>query len=155
MKYPTKSTYGLKYFRNIVIILTKGQHTKIKLGKKHLFLLPCCPPPPSLSGWGGGGWVVSTPLPPQLFPPQSFFDQRLPVLCERVKHSRKNPVNVYCKSSECLLKSAYLLSVHFRLPVQKNCAYHATSWPAFWQLAGCYSRPGRQHFKVLKLSLNV
>ena len=50
VKHLTKSTLCLKYFRNIVIVMTKGKNRKIKIRKLYLFFLPHLPsqdsPPP-------------------------------------------------------------------------------------------------------------
>ena len=136
MKYPTKSTYGLKYFRNIVIILTNGQHTKIQLGKKHLFLLPCCPPPPSLSGWGGGGWVVSTPLPP------NFFHCNLFLIRDSLSYARGlstveriqwmfivNQVNVYWKV-HIFCQFTFVCQSKKIVPTMPQVDLHFGSWQA-------------------------
>ena len=58
VKHLTKSTLCLKYFKNIVIVMTKGKNQKIKIAKI-LFIFAATP---SLSGRGGGG-VVATPPP--------------------------------------------------------------------------------------------
>ena len=62
--------FGLKYFRNIVIVMTKGKNEKTKTTKIYFFLLP---PLPSQDGGGGGGGLVQPPTP-QLFPRQKFFE---------------------------------------------------------------------------------
>ena len=59
VKHFTKSTLSLKYFRNIVIVMTKGKNKKMKITKIYLFLLP---PLPSQNG----GFCCSAPSP-QLF----------------------------------------------------------------------------------------
>ena len=50
VKHLTKSTLCLKYFRNRVIVMTKGKNRKIKIRKLYLFFLPHLPsqdrPPP-------------------------------------------------------------------------------------------------------------
>ena len=68
VKHLTESTLCLKYFRNIVIVGTKGKNKKIKTRKIYLFLLPLLPsqdgglmqppthpptphPPPKLLSW--------------------------------------------------------------------------------------------------------
>ena len=43
VKHLTKSTLCPKYFRNIVIVLTKGKNMKIKINKIYLVLLPPLP----------------------------------------------------------------------------------------------------------------
>ena len=61
VKHLTKSTLCPKYFRNIVIVLTKGKNMKIKINKIYLVLLP---PLPSQDG----GLLSS-----QLFSRQKFL----------------------------------------------------------------------------------
>ena len=63
VEHLTKSTLCFKYFRNIVIVMTKGKNKKIKISKIDLFLLP---PLPSQDGRG---------LQPP--PPPKFSRQRL------------------------------------------------------------------------------
>ena len=65
VEHLTKSTLCFKYFRNIVIVMTKGKNKKIKITKIDLFLLP---PLPSQDGRG------LQPPPP---PPPKFSRQRL------------------------------------------------------------------------------
>ena len=60
VKNLTKSTLCLMYFRNIVIVMTKGKSRKIKITKIYLFLLP---PLPSQDG----SVAATPPLPPTFF----------------------------------------------------------------------------------------
>ena len=63
-----ESTLCFKYFRNIVIVVTKRKNKKMKITKIYLFLLP---PLPSQ----GGGLVATLPPTPHPHPyqPSDFF----------------------------------------------------------------------------------
>ena len=63
VEHLTRSTLCFKYFRNIVIVMTKGKNKKIKITKIDLFLLP---PLPSQDGRG------LQPPPPQIFTAKTF-----------------------------------------------------------------------------------
>ena len=60
VKHLTKFTLCLKYFRNIVIVMTKGKNKKMKTAK--FFFISATTP--SLSGREG---AVATPHPPTFF----------------------------------------------------------------------------------------
>ena len=62
----SKSTLCLKYFRNIVIVMTKGKNKKMKTTKIYLFLLP---PLPSQDG---GVVALQPPQPPNFFYGKNF-----------------------------------------------------------------------------------
>ena len=68
VKHLTESTLCLQYFRNIVIVMTKGKNKKMKTTKIYLFLLP---PLPSQDGGGGGGGLQPPP-PPKFFHSKNF-----------------------------------------------------------------------------------
>ena len=59
-----ESTLCLKYFRNIVIVMTKGKNKKMKTTKIYLFLLP---PFPSQDGG-----LLQPPYPPTFFSAKIF-----------------------------------------------------------------------------------
>ena len=67
MKHLTKYTLCLKYFRNIVIVMTKGKNKKMKITKIYLFFLP----PLSLSG-RGHCWLLQPTLPPTFVTAKKF-----------------------------------------------------------------------------------
>ena len=61
-----ESTLCLKYFRNIVIVMTKGKNKKMKTTKIYLFLLPPLP------FQDGGGGLLQPPHPPTFSTAKSF-----------------------------------------------------------------------------------
>ena len=64
VKHLTESTLCLKYFRNIVFVMTKGKNKKMKTTKIYLFLLQ---PLPSQDGEG-----LLQPPPPTFFTAKIF-----------------------------------------------------------------------------------